>query len=62
MAKSCLNSARIYLTVDYRSIKLVFAIYPFQVISLDTRCITYGIDNKFYFVVALDHLTLWIGV
>ena len=42
--------------------KSVVAIYPFQMISLDTGCSTYSNDNKFYFVVAIDHFTQWIEV
>ena len=60
--KSSLISARIHSTINYRSMKLVIAIYPFQIISLDTGCITYGNDSKFYFVVAVDCFTCWIEV
>ena len=42
--------------------KSVVVLYPFQIISLDTGCITYENDNKFYFVVAIDHFTRWIEV
>ena len=31
----------------------------FSIIFLDTGCITYGNDNEFYFVVAIDHFTQW---
>ena len=42
--------------------RLVEAVYPFQIISLDTGVITYGNDQKFCFVVAVDHFTQWIEV
>ena len=60
--KSCLTCARTHSTVDYRNMKLVVAIYPFQIIFLDTGCFAYGNDNKFYFVVAINHFTQWIEV
>ena len=41
---------------------LVEAVYPFQIISLDTGVITYGNNQKFCFVVAVDHFTQWIEV
>ena len=59
---SCLTCARIHSTVDYRHMRLVEAVYPFQIISLDTGVITYGNDQKFCFVVAVDHFTRWIEV
>ena len=62
VVKSCLICARIHSTIDYRNMKLVITIYPFQKISLDTWCTTYGNDSKFYFVVAVDHFTCWIEV
>ena len=54
---SCLTCARIHSTVDYRNMKSVKAAFPFQIVSLDTGCITYGNEQKFYFVVAVDHYT-----
>ena len=62
IVKSCLISARIHSTIDYRNMKLMIAVYPLQIISLDTGCITYGNDNKFYFVVAINHFTWLIEV
>ena len=59
---SCLTCARIHSTVDYRNLKSVKAAFPFQIVSLDTGCITYGNEQKFYFVVAVDHYTRWIEV
>ena len=58
----CLTCARIYSTVDYRNIKSVKAAFPFQIVSLDIGCITYGNEQKIYFVVAVDHYTQWIEV
>ena len=42
--------------------RLVEAVYPFQIILLDTGVITYGNNQKFCFVVAVDHFTRWIEV
>ena len=55
ICNSCLTCARIHSTVDYRNMKSVKAVLPFQIVSLDTGCITYGNEQKFYFVVAVDH-------
>ena len=41
---------------------MVVNICPFQIVFLDTECITYGNNNKFYFVVAINHFTQWIKV
>ena len=57
-AKSSLTCARIHSTIDYRNMRSVVAIYSFQIIFLDIRCITYETDNKFYFLVAIDLLPL----
>ena len=59
---SCLTCARIHLTVDYQQMKSVKAVYPFQLVSLDTGVITYGNDQKFCFAVAVDHFTRWVEV
>ena len=59
---SCLTCACIHLAVDYRHMKSVKAVYPFQLVSLDTRVITYGNDQKFCFVVAVDCFTRWVEV
>ena len=40
----------------------VEAVYPFQIISLDTGVITYGNNQKFCFVVVMDYFTRWIEV
>ena len=56
VVKSFLICARIHSTINYRNMKLVIAVYPFQITSLDTGCITYGNDSKFYFVVSVDLL------
>ena len=58
---SCLTCACIHLTVDYQQIKSVEAVYPFQLVSLDTG-VAYRNDQKFRFVVAMDHFTLWVEV
>ena len=42
--------------------KSVNAAFPFQIVSLDTGCITYGNEQKIYFLVAVDHYTQWIEV
>ena len=59
---SCLTCAQIHSTNDYQHLKSVEAVYPFQMVSLDTGVITYGKDQKFSFVVAVDHFTRWIEV
>ena len=45
---SCLTCARIHSTVDYSNMKSVKAAFPFQIVSLDTGCITYGNEQKTY--------------
>ena len=62
LCDSCLTCARIHSTINYRHLKSVKAVYPFQMVSLDTGVITYGTDQKFSFVVAIDHFTRWIKV
>ena len=62
VVKSCLICARIHSTIDYRNIKLVIAVYPFQINSLDTRCVAYRNDSKFNSIVSVDHFTHWIKV
>ena len=37
---SCLTCARIHSTIDYQHLKSVKAVYPFQMVSLDTGVIT----------------------
>ena len=53
IVKSCLICLRIHSTINYMNMKLVIAVYPFQIISLDTGCITYRNDSKFI-------LKLWL--
>ena len=59
---SCLTCACIHLTLDYQHMKSVKAVYPFQLVSLDTGVITYGNDQKFCFVMDVDHFTRWVEV
>ena len=54
--------ACIHLTVDYQQIKSVKAVYPFQLVSLETGVIMYGNNQKFCFVVAVDHFIRWVEV
>ena len=62
MCASCLTCACIHLTMDYQQIKSGEAVYPFQLVSLNTGVITCGNDQKFCFVVAVDHFTHWVKV
>ena len=43
---SCLLCACIHSTINYQHMKLIKAVYPFQMISLDSRVITYGNDQN----------------
>ena len=62
VCNSCLMCARILSTVNYRNMKLVKAVFPFQIILLDTGGLTFRINLKFYFVVAVNHYTRCIKV
>ena len=50
------------LDPDYQQMKSVEVVYPFQLVSLDTGVIAYGNDQKFCFIVAVDHFTRWVEV
>ena len=54
--------AWILSTINYQHMKSVEAVYPFQMVSLDIGVITYGNNQKFSFVVAINHFTRWIKV
>ena len=59
---SCLTCVCIHSTIDYKHMKSFEAVCTFQMVSLNIRVITYGNDQKFFFVVAVNHFTCWIKV
>ena len=59
---SCIQYQRIHSKINYCHLCPIEAVYPFQIISLDTGHIPYGQDKNHYFVVAIDHFTRWIEI
>ena len=59
---SCSTCAQIYSTIYYQHMKPVEAVHPFQMVSLDTGVITYGNNQKFSFVVAVNNFTRSIRI
>ena len=62
MVESCEICMKNSNKVDYCQLKPVEAVFPFQIVSLDTGFIPIDQDKNHYFVVAINHYSRWIKV